>query len=175
MFFRYICLNPSDCRSSLSFAGVVVVGWCCCCCRGSSVSKQTSCCVPTTYFCAPGCATSPHPLISRLGARGVRAHRRDGARRNSDAAAWMCGVGSGSSPAGRRSGATLAPTEYCLGYSLPQWAPSSFCSASATIWDMARAMMISYGWYRHALEQSRHLWVLIWILPHFFELFWSRS
>uniref|UniRef100_A0A8R7TD76 Uncharacterized protein n=1 Tax=Triticum urartu TaxID=4572 RepID=A0A8R7TD76_TRIUA len=59
------------------------------------------------------------PLLS-FGACGVCAHRWDGARRNSDAAAWMCGVGSGSSPAGRRSGATLAPTEYCLGYSLPQ-------------------------------------------------------
>ena len=63
---------------------------------------------------------------------------------------------------------------------LPRLQPPSVssifpCSASATIWDMARAMMISYGWYRHALEQSRHLWVLIWILPHFFELFWSRS
>ena len=82
----------------------------------------------------------------------------------------------GSSPVGRRSGATPAPTEYCLGYNLPRWAPSSSCSsASATVWDMARAMMISYGWYRHALKQSRHLWVLIWILPRFFELFWSRS
>ena len=82
----------------------------------------------------------------------------------------------GSLPVGRRSHATPACTEYCLGYNLPRWAPSSSCSsASATVWDMARAMMISYGWYRHALKQSRHLWVLIWILPRFFELFWSRS
>ena len=63
---------------------------------------------------------------------------------------------------------------------LPRLQPPSMsfifpCSASTTIWDMARAMMISYGWYRHALKQSRHLWVLIWILPRFFELFWSRS
>ncbi|KAM3348201.1 hypothetical protein ACQJBY_021863 [Aegilops geniculata] len=43
-----------------------------------------------------------------FGACGVCAHWWDGARRNSDAAVWMCGVGSGSSPAARRSGATLA-------------------------------------------------------------------
>ena len=53
--------------------------------------------------------------------RGVRARRRGGARRNSDAVAWwMCGVESGSLPVGRRSGATPVPTEYCLGYNLPR-------------------------------------------------------
>lgn len=44
-----------------------------------------------------------------FGACGVRAHRWDGARCNSDAVACMCGVGSGSSPAGRRPGATPRP------------------------------------------------------------------
>ena len=47
--------------------------------------------------------------IGCFGACGVRAHRWDGARRNSDAVACMCGVGSGSSPAGRRPGTTPRP------------------------------------------------------------------
>ena len=41
------------------------------------------------------------------------------------------------------------PTEYCLGYNLPWWAPSSSCSsASATALDMAVAILMwcSSGW-----------------------------
>ena len=55
----------------------------------------------------------------------------------------------GSLLVGRRSSATPVPTEYCLGYNLPWWAPSSSCSsASATALDMAVAILMwcSSGW-----------------------------